>query len=127
MVGTMNTRTLTCITSRNIRSTIKGKIKFIRNLVAHSELQLPFRLMIGHFTQLVRDQAYAVGCAMAQYKKGRQYTTLYTCNYSLSNILDYPIYENTTNAASKCKSGTNIAYPGLCSTDEIYDYELFYN
>lgn len=37
--------------------------------------------MIGHFTQVVRDQAYAVGCAMVQFKKGRWHTTIYGCEY----------------------------------------------
>lgn len=83
--------------------------------------------MIGHFTQLVRDQAYAVGCAMAQYKKGRQYESLYACDYSLANINGCPIYETSTKAGSKCINGTNNEYPGLCCEDEIYDDELFYN
>lgn len=34
------------------------------------------RKMTGHFTQLVRDEAYAVGCALVQFKKGRWFTTL---------------------------------------------------
>lgn len=33
--------------------------------------------MIGHFTQVIRDAAYAVGCAIVQFKKDRWFTTLF--------------------------------------------------
>lgn len=84
------------------------------------------RKMVGHFTQLVRDQAYAVGCAMARYKKDNWYTTLYACDYTLANIEDYPIYEKSTKAASGCKSGKNNKYLGLCNVKEVYNDDLFY-
>lgn len=82
--------------------------------------------MIGHFTQLVRDEAYAVGCAIAQFKKDKWFTTLYACDYTLSNILGEPIYEKSKKAASSCKSGNNPNFSGLCSVKEIYDNDLFY-
>lgn len=86
-----------------------------------------FRRQIGHFTQLVRDQAYAVGCAMVQFKRGIWYTTLYACDYSLSNIQDNPIYVKSKKTASGCKKGTNKEFPGLCHTSEIFDNEIFYS
>lgn len=33
-------------------------------------------IKIGHFTQLVRDQAYVVGCAMVQFEKDGWYIWL---------------------------------------------------
>lgn len=106
--------------------------------------------MMGHFTQLVRDEAYAVGCALAQFKNGRWFTTLFAwfvfehlfslnflhklrlftrlySDYTLTNIQDNPIYEKSTKPASKCKTGVNKEYRGLCSTKEIYKNELFYD
>ncbi|XP_031622206.1 antigen 5 like allergen Cul n 1-like isoform X2 [Contarinia nasturtii] len=82
--------------------------------------------MIGHFTQLVRDEAYAVGCAIVQFKKHGWYTTIYACDYSLTNMLKNPIYQGTSNTASQCLTGTNPRFEGLCSIKEIYDNELFY-
>lgn len=83
--------------------------------------------MIGHFTQVVRDEAYAVGCAMVQFKKGKWYTTIYGCDYTLTNINGYPIYESSTKAASGCKTGTHKEFKGLCSTKEIFNNDLYYN
>ncbi|XP_031639592.1 antigen 5 like allergen Cul n 1-like [Contarinia nasturtii] len=81
---------------------------------------------IGHFTQLVQDQAYAVGCALVQFKKDA-YTTIYACDYSLGNLKNIPVYEASSKTASKCTKGTNPQLKGLCSTSEIYDNKLFYN
>lgn len=86
----------------------------------------PNNVKIGHFTQLVRDESYAMGCAMSQFEKDKKYITLFACDYTLSNIDDYPIYEASEEAASGCQE-TNHEYPGLCSIKEIYDNELFYD
>lgn len=85
------------------------------------------RKKIGHFTQLVRDEAYAVGCAMVTFKKGKWNTGLYACDYTLTNVLDLPIYEKSMKSASGCKSGPHEEFKSLCSTQEIYDNSLFYN
>lgn len=86
----------------------------------------PNGVKIGHFTQLVRDEAFAMGCAMAQFEENNQFITLYTCDYTLSNIDDYPIYKPAEKVASGCKTSYNKKFPGLCSTKEIYDNDLFY-
>lgn len=83
--------------------------------------------MIGHFTQLVRDEAYAMGCAIVQFKKDKWFTTILACDYTLSNILDYPIYEKSSKTASSCINGINEQFRGLCNPTEIYNNELFYN
>lgn len=83
--------------------------------------------MIGHFTQLVRDQAFAVGCAMVQFKTD-EYTTIYGCDYTLTSIKGYPIYDSSSKSASQCKKGPHEKFKGLCSTSEIYnDNQLFYS
>lgn len=61
----------------------------------------------GHFTQVVRDQAVAVGCAVGQSNIG----TLVTCNYSFGNI--GPVY-TAGYAGSKCAKGTDGFYRNLC-------------
>lgn len=83
--------------------------------------------MIGHFTQLVRDEACALGCALVQFKRDKTYTTLFGCDYTLTNIQDLPIYETSSKVASKCENGPNKEYSGLCNTNETYNNELFYN
>lgn len=82
--------------------------------------------MIGHYTQIVRDEAFAVGCAIVQFKEPKWHVTLYGCDYTLTNINGYPIYETSSKTASKCKT-VNPTLPGLCSTKEIYDNDMFYN
>lgn len=86
----------------------------------------PNNIKIGHFTQLVRDESFAMGCAMCQFNEIGKFTTLYTCDYTLSNIDDYPIYKASNKPASECKTSINEKYPGLCSIKEIFDNELFY-
>ena len=58
-----------------------------------------------------------VGCAIVKYMKNSWKTILITCNYSSANILGYKIY-TTGQTASKCETGKNALYPGLCSERE---------
>lgn len=81
---------------------------------------------IGHFTQLIRDEAFAMGCAMSQYERDSKFTSLFTCDYTLSNIDDFQIYESTNTTACACKTSTNKKYPGLCSIKESYTDGIFY-
>lgn len=82
----------------------------------------------GHFTQIARDQSYKVGCSISQYVEQRGgttwYTVYYVCNYAVTNISNYPIYEKGA-PASKCKTGPNAKYPGLCSVNEKYEGSPF--
>lgn len=72
---------------------------------------------IGHFTQIVSDRTTRVGCAMVRFKEG-QYTKDYiVCNYALTNIVNQPVYVSGK-ACSKCTTGCNAKYPGLCNTNE---------
>ncbi|KAL1377635.1 hypothetical protein pipiens_016126 [Culex pipiens pipiens] len=72
---------------------------------------------IGHFTQIVSDRTTRVGCAMVRFREG-QYTKDYiVCNYALTNIINQPVYVAGT-ACSKCTTGCNSKYPGLCNQNE---------
>lgn len=75
---------------------------------------------IGHFTQVVRDISYKVGCGMSKFDDQNGFRrALIACNYAVANTVNFPIYDEGT-TASGCKSGTNTKYPGLCSTNEKY-------
>uniref|UniRef100_A0A2M3YWH5 Venom allergen-1 n=1 Tax=Anopheles nuneztovari TaxID=30067 RepID=A0A2M3YWH5_9DIPT len=73
---------------------------------------------IGHFTQMVSDRTSTIGCAM-QYWVALGWETYYlVCDYGLTNIGDRAVYKKGT-TASKCVTGPNPAFPGLCSTSEV--------
>lgn len=65
---------------------------------------------VGHFTQVVRDQCVAIGCAVSVSSIG----TLLACNYSFGNIGGTgPVYV-TGKAASKCLKGRDSVFKNLC-------------
>lgn len=101
---------------------------FFHLLIFHMKFFSNFR-EIGHFTQIVADDAYQVGCAAVQYdsyEDGYTWTnTYYVCDYSRTNIEDSPVYV-TGKAASGCKSGTNPQYSALCSVNEKYGGVWYY-
>lgn len=86
-----------------------------------------FSKMIGHCTQVIRDKAYGIGCAIGNYKKNGWYHTYMACDYSLTSTIDLPIYVSTNRTGCQCKTGTNPSLPGLCSINEIYNDATFYN
>lgn len=79
---------------------------------------------IGHFTQIVKDDAYKVGCSIAKFSNDGDRKTLLACNYAVSNIENWPIYEEGE-TASACKTGINPDFPALCSVEEVYDKPYF--
>lgn len=51
---------------------------------------------------------------------GRDWSaTWLACDYSYGNMIGTPVYE-AGSPASKCKTGNNSEYPGLCSKNEKY-------
>ncbi|XP_050092426.1 antigen 5 like allergen Cul n 1-like [Anopheles aquasalis] len=73
---------------------------------------------IGHFTQMVSDRSSTIGCAM-QYWFALGWDTYYlVCDYGLTNIGNRPVYKKGV-TASRCITGTNSNFPGLCSTSEV--------
>lgn len=78
---------------------------------------------MGHFTQWVQDKSEAIGCAAVfstMKFSGEKYGTyMLTCNYSYGNLLGSPVYV-AGKTASKCITGQDKTYPGLCSINESY-------
>lgn len=86
--------------------------------------QLNFRRKIGHFTQIVSSRSTKVGCAMVTYKRNRDVTLYFVCNYSLSNILNAPIY-TVGQPCSGCSYGCSELYPGLCRVNWNFVFCFF--
>lgn len=76
--------------------------------------------MINHFLQLSVSKANYVGCAISQYSEVTGKTSYLVCNYSQGILDKQMVYESGT-AASKCHSGHNPKFPGLCSINEIVE------
>uniref|UniRef100_A0A182MEB1 Venom allergen-1 n=1 Tax=Anopheles culicifacies TaxID=139723 RepID=A0A182MEB1_9DIPT len=73
---------------------------------------------IGHFTQMVSDRAWKIGCsAQLWIEDGKDNVVYLLCNYSFSNMEGQPVYTKGK-PASRCTTGGNTLYPGLCSIRE---------
>lgn len=85
------------------------------------------REIFAHFTQVVRDEAYKIGCAISRFSDpiNKKPLSLITCNYAVTNLATFPVYEEG-DAASGCKTGPHPNYPGLCSESEVYDGQFFH-
>ncbi|XP_040153320.1 scoloptoxin SSD976-like [Anopheles arabiensis] len=70
---------------------------------------------IGHFTMLVNDRTWKVGCAMQNWSEGAATKVYFVCNYSYNNIVTQEVY-TVGRAGSQCQAGLNPIYPGLCRT-----------
>lgn len=105
---------------KSINTILHITIVFITFLISKN------RRRFENFAQLVRDEAYAVGCAMAHFKIDKEYITLFTCNYSAGIAKRRPIYKTDKKGASGCKKGTNKDFKGLCSVKEIYNNPDYY-
>lgn len=77
---------------------------------------------IGHFTQVVQDNALEVGCGLIvwheKHKGKHEQASYFVCNYAMGNMEDQPIYVPGSTAAL-CVTGNNPIYEGLCSIDEV--------
>lgn len=75
---------------------------------------------IGHWTQLIQSKADRIGCSVVEFvdEEGWE-STLIGCNYSAGSVVDYPIFMFGA-PGSKCKTGINSKYPGLCSPAEDF-------
>lgn len=64
-------------------------------------------------------RAKKIGCAAATFpsEDGDLINFYLVCNYSFINMIDEPIY-TTGRTASKCQSGRNRRYNGLCNSSE---------
>ncbi|XP_039438897.1 antigen 5 like allergen Cul n 1-like [Culex pipiens pallens] len=71
---------------------------------------------IGHFTQLVSDRTWKMGCVMVRFSDRAIHYYL-VCNYSFINIVDQPIYVKGK-PCSRCQLKCNRKYPALCRVGE---------
>lgn len=86
--------------------------------------------MVGDFSQMVKDKAFALGCAIVKsnsYHEKNWSCYFIACNYATGNIGGAPVYE-VGQMGSKCRTGMNHDYQGLCSPRETYydDTQLFH-
>uniref|UniRef100_A0A1Y9IW78 Venom allergen-1 n=1 Tax=Anopheles minimus TaxID=112268 RepID=A0A1Y9IW78_9DIPT len=73
---------------------------------------------IEHFTQMVSDRTWKLGCSAQQWNEpGEDNVFYFVCNYSFSNMEGQPVYAKGKQA-SRCTTGGNALYPGLCSIKE---------
>ncbi|XP_058452432.1 venom allergen 3 homolog [Malaya genurostris] len=73
---------------------------------------------IGHFTQIVSDRATQIGCSLVSYIKSPWINKYFVCNYAITNIVGQPVYQ-AGKKCSKCTTGCNSKYDGLCSPSEV--------
>ncbi|XP_040159821.1 antigen 5 like allergen Cul n 1-like [Anopheles arabiensis] len=90
----------------------------------------PVKKPIGHFTLLVNDNVYFIGCALISYaarieayftatgEDCREY--YFVCNYSFINLINRATYTVGDNPASMCQSHRSKQYHCLCSDREPY-------
>lgn len=74
----------------------------------------------GRFLQVVKSNADRIGCSAIEYLDERNYRcTVIGCNYNAGSIVDVPTYEIGP-TASRCSTGVNPKFKGLCSPYEDY-------
>lgn len=74
---------------------------------------------------MVRDEAYAMGCAMIQFAKDGERTSILVCNYSLKCIPELPVYVTSSKAGGGCKEGKSSKYTSLCRKKEKYENKFY--
>ncbi|XP_053667167.1 antigen 5 like allergen Cul n 1-like [Anopheles marshallii] len=92
------------------------------------------RKPIGHFTLLVNDNVFFIGCAMVSYAKrikdyfeetGEDCRAYYfVCNYSFINLKNRATYTSGMKPATMCQTHHSKQYPCLCSVHEPYSTSL---
>lgn len=72
---------------------------------------------IGHYSALMWAHTNKVGCGATEFREGKWYSKLYTCDYGpVGNYIDGQVYK-TGLPCTACPSGTicSTEYKGLCS------------
>eukprot|EP00914_Ancora_sagittata_P029202 GHVO01057717.1.p1 GENE.GHVO01057717.1~~GHVO01057717.1.p1 ORF type:complete len:426 (-),score=54.37 GHVO01057717.1:122-1399(-) len=84
---------------------------------------------IGHYTQLVRAEATAVGCSViTNCRSTNDYRTFVACQYDYGNVgkQPYTLRASGEKSCQHCPNGFNCCEQGLCSgafvTDELTPY-----
>lgn len=72
---------------------------------------------IGHWTQVVQSKVNRIGCSAIKFTRSN--CIVIGCNYNAGNLRGFPIF--TFGApASRCETGVNPHYPGLCNANEDF-------
>lgn len=70
---------------------------------------------------MVNDKNVAVGCAVIGFSRDQNNLQMkyihMTCNYAYTNMLNQPVYKSGA-SCSKCTTGCNASYGGLCNLNE---------
>lgn len=76
---------------------------------------------IGRYLQVVKNNADRIGCSLVEYNNTDDSVlcALLVCNYNAGNVIGVPTYE-VGPSASKCTTGTDSSFPGLCSKREDF-------
>ena len=93
-----------------------GPISPLHSWLTSDLLCYRFRTAIGHYTAMVWSNTNRVGCGLTEFREGKWFAKLYTCNYGPSgNYIGGQMYANGP-ACSKCPEGTSCSatFPGLC-------------
>lgn len=75
------------------------------------------RKKIGHFTLMVSDHVFRIGCAAVRFRDLAYTKLILTCNYDYTNVWDEPVY-TTGPTASQCSNGVDEKYTSLCKWPE---------
>ncbi|XP_063705347.1 antigen 5 like allergen Cul n 1-like [Culicoides brevitarsis] len=71
---------------------------------------------IGHFTAMIQDRTDTIGCAILRHTKNSHF--FLACNYSFTNMVKDKVYTKGQKSCSKCRTGCNAIYKGLCNPHE---------
>lgn len=85
----------------------------------------PVNKTVGHFTAIVREHNNKIGCALIRFQEIKSerlwYSTMFTCNYAESNIIEKAVYAEgkpCSGCEGKNSDGTMVCsrkYTNLCS------------
>jgi Cysteine-rich secretory protein family len=70
---------------------------------------------VGHFLQMMQDNAHYIGCAAVKYTRGQWKSLLLVCNYSHGNVRGSKVYQTGRPASACSKRGKSSKYPALCN------------
>lgn len=77
------------------------------------------KIMIGHFTEMIKEENIFVGCSGSHYSKNKRHFYTIACNYATTNFLGEKIYHSGP-PCSGCLTGCHTKYSALCSEKELY-------
>ena len=80
------------------------------------DLYCRFSKDVGHYTAMVWSNTNKIGCGITEFRDGKWFAKLYTCNYGpAGNYIGGQMYAKGR-ACTQCPSGTScsVQYPGLC-------------